>query len=410
VVWLLVVNVLALGIWYPAARTGLADEPGYQRMGGSPLATILSMDPNWPIPYAVWYHALEATGLTGRNGFMATSVVLSLTVSLLIYRYAVALSGNGVAALFTASTYTISFVNIGCWSKVGAASMVPVLPVLIYGLHDGWRWRSRVAMTLGVLCASYFRPEMAVAAVMAALWMLAGLWGRDRPWLRVAGVTVGIAGLVGVLHAAVGLPLVTPSGRPSLALSQHFALNWVRWTGYSGNPWLDHAVIWNQVFGTSVSHVAALGANPTLMLRHLADNAIGLVIRPLTMVFVSGAHRLPIERISLVHASGLVLLAVLIATAARSWPAMPDGAWLRAQLVPWAILVVPTAIAGILIYPRHHATAWISVILLAGTWAVIGRGATNQRRLAAFGVAFTLTMAAGAWLLGALPLLHFLRG
>jgi hypothetical protein len=49
------------------------------------------------------------------------------------------------------------------------------------------------------------------------------------------------------------------------------------------------------------------------------------------------------------------------------------------------------------------------VIILVGTWAVIGRGTADRRRLAALGVAFALAMAAGVPLLHAL-LLSFPRG
>ena len=124
--WLLLVNAGALATWHHTASTGLADEPAYQRMGRQALTTVLSMDPNWAIGYGLWYQALETIGLTGRSGFMVTSIALSFSVSLLIYRYTLALSGNAVASLLAASIYTISFVNIGSWSKVGAASMVPV--------------------------------------------------------------------------------------------------------------------------------------------------------------------------------------------------------------------------------------------------------------------------------------------
>jgi hypothetical protein len=399
--WLLAVNGLALWVWYPTAYTGRADEPAYQRFGAAPLATVVSNDPAWGIPYAIWYYALETIGLTGSHGFMATSVALSLAMSLLIHRYAIALSGSAVAALLTASIYTLSFLNIGCWPKVGLASMVPVLPALAYGVHDGWRWRSRTALTLGALCASYFRPDMGLAALLAAAWMLAGLWGRAGPGLAAAGaVTAGMAALVGGLHATVGLPLVAPSDRPALALTQHFALNWKGWTGYPGNHWLEHARIWEDVFGTTtVGHVAALRANPIMMLRHVADNALRVGIESPSMMFVSGSYQLPLERTSIVQVPALVLLAVLITAARRSWTAMPDRAWLRAQAIPWAILLVPAVIAGVLVYPRHHATAWISVIVLVGLWAVIGRGTADRRRLAAFGVAFILAMTVGVPLL-----------
>jgi hypothetical protein len=69
------------------------------------------------------------------------------------------------------------------------------------------------------------------------------------------------------------------------------------------------------------------------------------------------------------------------------------------NLTPWAILATPAVIAGILIYPRHHTTALLSVLLLVATWSVIGRGSTDSRRLATFGVAFLLIMATGpAWM------------
>jgi hypothetical protein len=410
-VWLLLVNAGALATWHRTAGTGTADEPGYQRMGLRALTAILSMDPNWAPAYALWYRALETIGLTGHSGFMATSIALSLSLSLLIYRYSLALSGNVVASLLAASIHAISFVNIGSWSKVGAASMVPVLPALIYGIRDGWSWQSRLALLCGVLGASYFRPEQMLGAVLVAPWLLAALWGPGRPRLPVAcAATFGVAALVGALQATIGLPLVVPSGRSAHALSQHFALNWGRWTDYPGNTWLDHQQIWRDVFGTPVSLAHAFGANPPMMLRHLADNALGLIVQPLSMIFMSGAHILPVHKISASQVSGLALCAVLMSVAARSWPAVADRAWLRANLIPWGILVAPAIVTGLLIYPRHHTIAWISLILLLAMCAVIGRGSTDQQRLAAFAVAFTLSMAVGPWLLGAFSPLRFLRG
>lgn len=248
-------------------------DPYYVELAKHPVAWILSRDPAWGPLYALWLKPLCGL-LVDPLAVIARNVqILSFAVSTLIYGWMLMLTGRIGLAAMTALFFVTSALNVPLDSKICSFALALVLVGLVVAELFESRAARTAAVALGVLAASYARPELFPAGIV--------LWGvscrhawRDRE-RAVSRVLLGASAGIALVAVTVGTPiwrLGFEGDRLFDAFREHFAGNWVRWNG-EGHPYLS---IWEREFGAAGSVGEALLANPSAVVRHVVANVAGI--------------------------------------------------------------------------------------------------------------------------------------
>lgn len=350
-------------------------DPLYIQMAQHPAASILSEDPAWGPLYAFWFKPLLAALGDPVAVYTANIYGLSIGISILIYLYLLLLTRRAAAGVGAALFFLISDLNVPLAGKVSDFALLVVLAGLtVSELVPAGARRMSVA-AVGVLLASYARPELYPAALclgLVAMW-LAGKELGGCGWRVALWPAADLASIL-MLAVLVGTPLFSPShsnDRLLAALQEHFAWNWAKWHDRSQY----FLAVWEQEFGTAQTTLQALLNNPSAIMHHLTDNLVG------TMKFMVGSAfdhyplLAPATRPALVKAESVGVSAAvfgsLIVVAGRRA--------LRRQLLdryghvlfPYATIATVSIISAIAIFPlARYLVIPAVLLLLAGTLAV----------------------------------------
>lgn len=386
-----VANVLYLAGLPSILDPMMAMEPYYIEMARQPLADILRTDPGWGPLYALWLKPFVAALGDPLAVYAANLAALSVGVSSLIFLYVLALTRRAAPAVGAALFFLISDFNVPLFSKVYGFALLCILSGLTVSELVAAGSHRTSAAGLGVLLASYARPELYPAAVilcLAALW-LATREARARRPRSIIGNALPALSLAGLVVAAAwnGTPVYSPaheSQRLLDAFREHFAWNWGRWHHEARY----FRSIWEQEFGAAQSISQAFLNNPTAVIQHMLDNLIGTARLMIGSTFDHYPLLAPATSPALVQAENLFASAVafgsLILIASRR-----D---LRCQLrdryghvlLPYAALAMCSFFAAIVIYPSVHylvipAALLIPVVALA-TALVVPTSVASARR------------------------------
>jgi hypothetical protein len=392
------ITVAAANVLYLAGLRQILDpmmsmDPLYIRIARRPLAGILSEEPGWGPLYSVWLKPMVAVLADPVAVYTANIYALSLGISLLIYLHLLLATRRAAPAVGAALFFLISDFNVPLSSKVSGFALLVVLAGLTASLllKSGARRTSVVA--LGVLLASYARPELYPAALcLIVLALFSGY--REQ---RASGATVllwpalGLAAIV-LLALWLGTPIFSPrhgGERFMLAFREHFAWNWTRWHD-EGRYFLS---IWEEEFGGAQTTFQALRNNPGVFAHHLTDNLIGTLRFMVGSVFDHHPVLAPATSAGAVRVESLVMSLVVLGSLAF----VSSRSALRRQLLDshGDILLVYVIIAA---FPLASATVIFPVpyyliipgvlLMLAGTLAATiivpeYRGVTWRGRAAA---------------------------
>lgn len=343
-------------------------EPFYIHMAGRPVAAILGSDAAWGPLYALWLKPFVAVLGDPLAVYAANLYALSLATSLLVYLHLVLLTRRAAVAAGAALLFLVSDFNVPLYSKSSAFA----LAVVLAGLTAAALCRSGVRRTsiaaIGVLLASYARPELypgALLLCLAAAWCVRGeRRGADRRlWPWPAGALAAIV----VLAAFPGVPLgnpAQPGGRLLLAFQEHFAWNWSRWHG----EWQNVFAVWEREFHGAQTVLAAARSNPAAVGHHLFDNLEG------TARFLAGstfAHYPLLAPVTAPLGANVETLVVSIAVFALLGAVAARRLW-RGQfvrrygdvLVQYAVVGGCCVAAATAIFPVAHYLAIPGVLLL----------------------------------------------
>jgi hypothetical protein len=337
----------------------LVDESGYLQLGvniprdGLPHAS-------WGVLYSIWYFVLDF--FTGDRvslqfrGFRLL-VLLMATVPYLAMRRLGALPGLAAAVSF------VFLLSASPFPEPRPMHLAVVVLSLFGFLAASVRSRmvSAGLLTIGFLLASLARVELFLCfLVMASCLGVAAVRRILRSEERRA--TLWATGVVAVVSIAVISSLGSPisGGRSGEAFGQHFALNYVQWTGTPLNPWTDTDLIIEEVFGEINGLGSALVANPAAFGRHVSQNLLLYGRRSLELI-LPVPRPLP-EVVTLILrwavAAGLLTSIALVAVlgylrkGSRKRTVDDSGLAWFALYVGLAVSVV--AASAVVIYPREH--------------------------------------------------------
>jgi hypothetical protein len=202
----------------------------------------------------------------------------------------------------------IGAINLPVWPKVSHFALIVILVTLAAAGRirvPSARW---AVLCAGALLAAYVRPEFFLSFVLLAacfVYVLVRSEERRGGRLAAAGAVIG---LTVVLIVGWGPPI--GGGERSFgAFAQHFARNWVVWTGSNLNPWTDGRAIMAQNFGGAASVARAMLNTPAVFARHVVANLIAAPGDLYRLLFVHADLLLP-DRQRAWEALGLFLLVI----------------------------------------------------------------------------------------------------
>ncbi len=283
-----------------------------------------------------------------------------------------------------------SSANFPTWPKVSHFA----LTLLLIGVALSGFFRSRAikiaTLVIATLGASYARPEFFLSAAILGVAFVPFAWFQYRkeglrsvlPSCLVVVLTCSLA----IWH--FGVPIGSGS-RTLVAFGQHYSLNWVAWKKDKRNPWTNWEAIVRGDFGDVRSAGEALRTNPGAFGHHLFAN---LVHTPTSIAstFVVARDGSRLARAG--KAVGLVLLALAIVSyGMRSHPkGVPNGSRMGAtlrsswfELLALAVLLVPSAISILVVYPRAHYLLVAGTLLAVSALIVLSRD-SGERDLRSF--------------------------
>jgi hypothetical protein len=270
----------------------------------------------------------------------------------------------------------------------------------------------RVSLAVGsgaVSAAAFARAELALPAAGYALVVVvvsAGslLTRRARgPWrgaLAAIAISIGPPIALRAAFGKAGNPFA--HGRQFFAFGQHYALNVVEDRRLSVDPWTSWLPLAREAFPTATTIGDAARENPGAFAWHIERNLV-TATRAFEELLAPLAHQPPIVASVSRGLLWATLLGAFVGIAAR-WRARrrtPIGRWLPL----YGAVVVATAAAALLVYPRQHYILPLTFLTLAALAGATSRApmlgerrasrVTRRLRVAAF--------ACGALLLAAFP-------
>ncbi|MDB9314334.1 hypothetical protein PN462_14565 [Spirulina sp. CS-785/01] len=341
----------------------LQDETIYLQKGVQLLQTGIP-DPQWAPLYSLWYFALS--GLTANNIdlFYLNFQFLVIINSVLFYIFLRTLQIKLVISIGSSFLFLIATLH-HIQPRPTHFALLCFLGVLILANLRRNNTQYYLFLTTGFAWITFIRPEYIFSLLfMFIIVAQNGLnhWRNQQLSWKKIGLWIGVIILPFILF---GNPL--SGGRSWLAFSQHFSLNWVNWTDSSLNPWINHAQIMQQVFGTANSIPEALQNNPTLFIKHILSNSTVYFRNSLNLFLpVLGQYALRfffLKRIYIVVLfAGIIIY--LFFKKAQVINCLKTSQFQR-LLVTFIAVFVAVLPSILLIFPREHYLVLQNTLILA---------------------------------------------
>lgn len=354
--------------------------------------------PQWAPLYAVWYYLLSVVFPVKSmvDLYYLSFVLLSSLVPVVFFLYLRRLRVLPVIALVGAVLVLVSYPNLRFWpypTKFAALVFFSALFISTF-----FRGKARyTVLLLGLLAATYVRPEYFLAFVVtAALSLIFALWQTKKLGIGYVRSLVPHIALIMVCLLGAWLLVGNPfkGNRQLVAFKQHFSLNYVNWTGTDLDPWREANEITQTVFGDFSSLGQAIQNNPSAYARHLTSNAVSLwevlanaIAAPyLPTHWASDATQAAATAVisialvlSLIFSLGFLFSRTRDRTApavAQGYGRLYDGTVssnrsdVKVLLLALAAIAPTILVSTILVYPREHYFQILAMLLIA-CWAVV---------------------------------------
>jgi hypothetical protein len=338
-----------------------ADE-GYYLFQGMNLHDRKIPGPTFGVAYSVWYFLLsfiqpDRVELHYFNHRIIT-ILLPLVFFVTALRYRVPIFVATLAAFWL----LIADVNLNVIPKINHFALITLL--VAFAIMANW---SRLAklnlLTFTTFGISFMRPEMLyVSILLLGITVIDNV--RTRRPLRDYVITAGIALFMGLITVVYGA--ATEGDRSFIAVSQHFALNWVEWTNSELFPWSNYESIWQENFGDAESIGGALRNNPEAFIRHMLINAQRFPGVAASLFFNHPSLVLLQEQFALEGIIVAILLVVGLVATYKWWVPFVAERWRTHTflLIFASFLVLMTLAQIVIIYPREHYFPLLNTILL----------------------------------------------
>ena len=325
----------------------------------------------WGPIYAAWYAFLHLFVPDRLDLYYFNWAFLSVSAGICVFFYLRSLQTPFWVGLSIAVFFAFSAQNLPLNPKISIFPFCLIAVGLSVIHFQDWRnWQRMLLIALiGLLCA-YCRPEFYISFLLGSVLAAWFLWREGKSIQKKTLVLIGLFVAFCIsLHLLFGNPLFSGDGsRSAAAFQQHFVINYCVWNALPEpntiNAQLD---LYHQVFGNETESMTdALKVKPALVFKHIftnvqntlvgdSKNAVGIFYRT-PLYGQHSAWRILIFNLFLLAFLGLIDFEN---TRQKFRQASFDGVSLLALLV----LLFPTLVATIMVYPRTHYLVFHTLLL-----------------------------------------------
>lgn len=337
------------------------DEGLYMQNG---LLFTSKLQKQWGPIYAAWYYFLHFFQSHPLGLYLLNFQVLTVLPGVLFYIYWTRLGIRPLIAAVVAMFYIASFVNFYSWPKISLFTTTLIAFTFVVSTYFQKRVDQIIVLAGGVIFASYMRPELYLAFLvlfpLAVILILIQLFKKQKVQIQTWGLLLFlIMGTLG-FQKWLGNPLFNfegEGGRAIAAFGQHFAYNYTIWNDLRPDRWQLHAdIIIREVFGDVENIGEAIKANPAPIYQHFIYNTQHFfknlwtfytdIFLPESMFHIKAIGR------TIILSFLIIGILVFKKFSIKLW-------WqaVRSRLWDWfllAVIVAPTLISVIVIFPREH--------------------------------------------------------
>jgi len=316
----------------------------------------------WGPLYAAWYAFWHLFIPNSLDLYYFNWALLSVLAGIAVFLFLRSLQLSFWISVCLSVLFLFSTQNLPLNPKISIAPfclMLGTLAITQFKKYPNYLRFLLVALT-GLFCA-YFRPEFYVSFLLGIAFMGWWVWKEKAIQQRSAVISMGVFAFIVVLvHLLFENPLFSgDSSRSAVAFQQHFIVNYSAWKHQPEPSTIEAQLyLFHQILGTDVQTITdALKAQPAWTLKHIFTNLTHTLTANLQNTVDTFYQTLfrgwySPWRSLLAAIVALVFLGLIdYRTTWRNLRQKSVDGW---GLVALLILIFPTLIATVLIYPRTH--------------------------------------------------------
>lgn len=325
------------------------------------LSLSTPLNANWGPFYLLWIKSLLAFSNSPVEAFYLNVTLLCLILALSSFLFLITIKVNPFLAFIIAYFILLSQNNLFTFPK----STFLCLSVIILGLIPVFNTENLCKKlfysSFLMLITSYIRPEFFISFILVFIVFHALLYIKKEKFkLEYASIYLTIL----VLYLKCNFPIFTPgdsTNRSFLAFSQHFSINYYHWFNIQKDPFLFG-------IGAYLPDVHSISdmllKHPVLFFRHILENGKELVIMTRYIFY----HPNLVFRFTdqgLYEAILLAMALVFYFLWKRNTIKLNYG-----SLTIVAIILFPSTISALLIFPRFHYIVILLIVLILVAFTV----------------------------------------
>lgn len=369
---------------------GLSDESRYLSSGLS-ISNGLPSAEDGPL-YSVWYHLLHLLKYDSIELYFFNYRAMTVLPAAALF---LALRASGVPRIFSialALGLLVNSANLPVWPKVSHFA----LSVLLIGLAlTGATKKLSIKLALLLitcLAASYARPEYFISAIGFGILFIALIPydAKIDGIKKILPLTAMLAVLLGgsILH--FGIP-IGGDNRSMVAFGQHYSKNWVRWNADDRNSWTNWEAIVEKDFGNARNISDAMTFNPHAFGYHVFDN-LKKIPGSIISTFASSYPLNRWGRFGVAIGIFIIFLAMVIFAWQAELKTYGGFQWIMERMqATWfelasvLILLAPSAVSVLVIYPRSHyiLIPGVLILFIAAVFLTKGIGRSQHQNFLA---------------------------
>ncbi|MEZ4904042.1 MAG: hypothetical protein R2822_21000 [Spirosomataceae bacterium] len=326
----------------------------------------------WGPLYAAWYAFWHLFIPNTLDLYYFNWAILSVLAGVAVFLFLRSQQVSFGVSVWLAVLFLFSNQNLPLNPKISIAPFSLILAVLTVFYFYQWAYWKRfllVAFT-GLVCA-YFRPEFYISFLLGCVLAIGWAWKEKIGYKQKNGLIIGIfIGAIVMLHLLFDNPLFSgDSSRSAVAFQQHFVINYCAWTHLPEPITIETQLqLFHQVLGKEVeTFTDALKMQPSWALKHIFTNLTHTLTANFDNVFDTFYQTL----FRGWYSRWRMVVVMVLCLGLLSWIDYRTT-WrnIRQKQIDWwggialIVLLFPTLIATILIYPRTHYLIFHLILIL----------------------------------------------
>ncbi|MCO5230787.1 MAG: hypothetical protein M9958_06490 [Chitinophagales bacterium] len=332
------------------------DEANYMKSG---MLMPGKFNHSWGPSYAIWYKFLSLFEKDTIELYFLNYRWMTILPAAVFFIFLVLSNVRFWTSLGVCLLFLFTDINLPVWPKISHYCISIFLIGLILVKYINAPLIKVAVISLFALNISYARPEFYLSyLVILALWVLALCVKSFRSKNAIISSLV-LLGIGVLIQLKMGNPLFNFNGdRSALAFAQHFMFNYFQWKHIDQDFWITWMTYYQDLFHNASSIKEAYQINPTLFQLHFLTNiqnyfSNALLLFSDAMLPQQLIHLSLVWRLMILAIGGVLML--LFVSQDKYLENILNGFKRNILvLILLTVMVGPTLISSIVIYPRMH--------------------------------------------------------